>query len=266
VLRPSGVHASVARSISSLPLRFLLALISLALAACSGSGSSGFDVSSENTAIDQALSQQQCVDFEGLTICPANSGPIVPSNPPTPTPTSTNTPTTTKTVNPFATATATRPPAATPSINATATRQPTATVPTVTLTPTSAAPPMQVDTAIDGSAPVACAAINGLTRCTFTLVFSAQGFHADAEFRVAVRTVNPLGSWMVNATPLLSLGPAASTFRVPVSVAVATSTTEVQLAVLVFAEPPAAVPSTVKALGDSGANFAYVTPPLRLRQ
>lgn len=124
---------------------------------------------------------------------------------------------------------------------------------------------MQVDTAIDSSTPVACAPVNGGTRCTFTLAFSAQGFHADAEFRVAVRTVNPLGSWMIIPTPLLSLGPTASIFRVPVSVAVATSATEVQLAVLAFAEPAAAVPSTVKALGDSGANFAYVTPPLPLR-
>src|SRR5579862_3185283 len=49
-------------------------LLAALIAGCSGGrGSSGFDVTSENAAILQALATQQCVDFQGLRICSATS-------------------------------------------------------------------------------------------------------------------------------------------------------------------------------------------------
>lgn len=64
-------------------LLFTLAIAFLAagLGGCTGrGGSQGFDIT-ENAAIDQALEDNECVDFEDLTICPAGQ-----SSPDTPTP------------------------------------------------------------------------------------------------------------------------------------------------------------------------------------
>lgn len=53
-------------------LWFTCLLFILTLTACEGgSGSSGFDISSENAAIQEALTEQRCVHHESLTICPA---------------------------------------------------------------------------------------------------------------------------------------------------------------------------------------------------
>src|ERR1035437_3819610 len=49
-------------------------LLAALLAGCSdGRGSSGFDISSENATISQALETQQCLDFQGLRICSATA-------------------------------------------------------------------------------------------------------------------------------------------------------------------------------------------------
>lgn len=48
-------------------------ILALVLAACGGSGSSGFDITSENAAIERALETQECVVFEGLMVCPADA-------------------------------------------------------------------------------------------------------------------------------------------------------------------------------------------------
>ena len=64
-------------------------LLLAALVGCDGrGGSSGFDVTSENAAISQALDRQQCVDFRGLAICPVESEatPIPTATPASPTP------------------------------------------------------------------------------------------------------------------------------------------------------------------------------------
>ena len=57
------------------PMRPLwISILAFLLAACGGSGSSGFDASpsAENEAINQALVTRQCVAGEELSICPAN--------------------------------------------------------------------------------------------------------------------------------------------------------------------------------------------------
>jgi hypothetical protein len=56
--------------------RFTLAIVLLLvpLGGCDGrGGSSGFDINSENAAISRALATLQCLDFQGLRICPAGA-------------------------------------------------------------------------------------------------------------------------------------------------------------------------------------------------
>lgn len=261
--------------------RLFLLLLGFTLAGCSGSGSSGFDISSENAAIDHVLTDQRCIDFEGLVICPAATlGPVQPQTAtPSPTrtpilPTTTATPGRTNTPGsipstsstpatttvPITTATPTDhlPPTPPASPTRTATHSPTATH---TATPTfGPTPPMQVDTAIDTSAPLVCNAGS----CEFTIVFSAQGFEVGAEFFVAVRTTDPLGRWMIDPVPQLSSGPFGRNFQSPVAIGATDATPKVQIAILVFEAAPPSVPQDVAALGDTHADFAYVTSTVQL--
>jgi len=74
-------------------LCFIVMLLGVAATACDGgSGSSGFDVRSENAAIALALLEQQCVPNAGLLICPADETKGVPGNEPTPSGTPTQPP------------------------------------------------------------------------------------------------------------------------------------------------------------------------------
>ena len=54
-------------------------LVLLLIAGCGGSGSSGFDLTSENAAITQALEGNRCVASGELTICPSGASPTLPS-------------------------------------------------------------------------------------------------------------------------------------------------------------------------------------------
>ena len=222
-----------------------------------GSGSSGFDVSGENTAIQQALNEQRCVARDGLTICPA--GPT--AGQPTRTPTATLPPT------PRATATVTATPGATPAATATRVGAPTPTPssppPAATATPRSGAP--GVDTALDGATSVACTQVAANAPCTFVLPFAPFGFPADAVYAVAVR-VDSSGRWSVGPA-LTANGPAeGSSFDAPVAVpATQAPGGSVQLAVLVFLPPVPALPEEVPQLADSGASFAFVTPEVAVQ-
>lgn len=236
-------------------IRLLVTLLSLALAGCSGSGSSGFDISSENAAIDRVLTNQQCIDFEGLIICPANPSPTGPHFPPSPTPTPTRTPS----VASFPTSTPSAGHAPTPT-------QPTPTpirsvASTATATIRAApTPPMQVDTTVELDSPLAC----GSTGCAFTLAFSARGFEAGTAFFVAVRTTEPLGRWRIDPVPERSSGPFGGRFEVPIAIAATGASPTVQIAVLVFEVAPASLPADVVTLGETHADFAYVTNPIVL--
>ncbi|HUI25700.1 MAG TPA: hypothetical protein VL403_06400 [Candidatus Kryptonia bacterium] len=261
----------------------------LSLAACSGSGSSGFDaLPGESAAIEQALDEQHCVQSDKLTICPADAGPsriATPSSTPTPTatptafvpaasPTQFSAPTTTATAartfvsSPAATTTATPTPLTTPaaisSPTVTRTANPTATR-TATATPTATPTGMRIDTGLDLTAPIACAPT--ATGCAFVVPFFPAGFPPTAVFHVAVRT-EPTSSWMIGSE-VAPTGPAGtSDFEAPVSVSGGNAPDRVamvQLAVLVFDPRPSSVPSAVQELGDSGAAFAFVTPPLTVQ-
>src|SRR5215471_17532881 len=59
-------------------------LLALLVAACSGSGSSGFDVTSEDAVIQQALEGNRCVENGGLFLCPSGVSPLLPSPGPRP--------------------------------------------------------------------------------------------------------------------------------------------------------------------------------------
>ena len=200
-------------------------LLAWVLAACGGSGSSGFDFA-ENVAIDDALGQERCVDFEGLMICPADSGTPPVADSPTPTPTFTFTPTlppatptaTTAGVDSSAPTTVvplkTRTPSPGPEQTVSSTKMPGGTptptnVPppsprtstvraadrTPTRRPTDAAPtatataasilPPGVPTTLDGASEVECERLDG--GCSFTFAFVPQGLPPTAAYRIAQR-------------------------------------------------------------------------------
>jgi hypothetical protein len=71
-------------------LGLAVAVLASTVTGCTGgSGSSGFDIR-ENLVIEDALGSGDCQDFEGLRICPADTGtPAQPTAPPTPKPTPT---------------------------------------------------------------------------------------------------------------------------------------------------------------------------------
>jgi hypothetical protein len=191
-------------------------LLIFGLAACEGgSGSSGFDVRSENAAIQEALVGQHCVQHESLTICPAAETGATPS--PTP------------------------PPTATSGVQ-------------------------QVEIDIDPRAPVLCVSVQD-GGCAFVLPFAVSGFPPTETFRVAVRTVDPNGRWMISDV-LTPSGPATPTFEAPVDLGAPVSLccgTAVQAAILAFFNPPASVPATVDELVDTGADKAFVTEPFTVQ-
>jgi len=227
--------------------RFVILLLAGVVAGCAGgSGSSGFDIRGENAAIEQALGTGGCVAHEGLTICAAGQAGASPAVTPTPTTPSSAaaTPPSTPTAAPtFAVSTATA---------------------TATLTPATA---QAIDIALNTNVAVGCVPA-GPSDCTFTVPFAAQGFPAAATFRIAVRATNPEGSWMIGGV-LTPSGPASqATFDAPVALAPASPVagTSLQVAVLVFVGAGPAVPGTVEALGESGADFAFVTAPFLVQR
>jgi hypothetical protein len=265
-------------------------LLIFGLTACEGgSGSSGFDIRSENAAIEAALTEQRCVQHESLAICPAAEMGVTPS--PTPPPTAVSTPTTTFAAPPSSTPTiaitpggfptATASPASsaaappTPSRTPAAAASPTSTVvrtatvpgsatPTATATPTSGVQQVEID--IDPRAPVLCASVPG-GGCAFMLPFAASGFPPDTTFRVAVRTVNPNGRWMISGA-LTPDSPETSTFDAPVDIGAPVNVccgAGVQAAVLAFDQLPAGVPASVDELADTGAYAAFVTEPFTVQ-
>jgi hypothetical protein len=263
-------------------------LLAFGLGACEGgSGSSGFDVRSENAAIQEALVGQHCVQHESLTVCPAAETGATPS--PTSPPSAVSTPTATsaqpgpsstpssaftatgvRTTTPSPPSSAATTPTGTPAApTSTATRTATAlrsVTPTPTATATATSGVQQVEIGIDPRAPLLCVSVQGGS-CAFVLPFTASGFPTTAAFCVAVRTENPNGRWMIGDV-LTPSGLATWTFEVPVDINAPVSLccgTAVQAAVLVFFNPPTNVPATVDELVDTGADAAFVTEPFTVQ-
>jgi hypothetical protein len=235
-------------------------LLGSALAACAGgSGSSGFDAfpSSENAAIEQALDEQRCVEFEGLTICPADGTPTAePAASPT------RAPTGTPTVEAH-----TPPPSGTPLPTPTRGAAPTFTATATPTTEPSRQP--QVDTAVDRGGSIPCVPADASGGCVFVVPFAPDGFPPGAVFRVAVRTLAPPSVWMIGPDQDSNGSPSTPVFDAPVAVEVPTrepsAGIRVQIAVLAFLEAPADLPSEVTTLAESGADFAFVTTQVTLQ-
>ena len=210
-------------------LWWIVLLLSVPLAACSGggSGSSGFDAFPEDAAISRALQEQRCIARESLTICPAGEGSAAPAATPSP-----------------------GVPAGSPGPGM--------------VTPTPAL--MRIDTGLDPRLPLRCTPQLGGAGCVLTVPFVPEGF-ADASFRAAVRTLDPDGLWTFGAEPALQTGAGAPAFDATTTVNVdsrTVGTLMVQVAVLVFEHAPGPLPP-LQELVDSGARFAFVSPPLALQ-
>lgn len=236
------------------------------LAGClGGSGSSGF----ENAAIEAAIDSQECQYFEGLMICPAE--PLVD-----PRPTATATPT----LTPPAGVTSTvpipqdTPTFPTPGVTGTPTPPEQTTVSptntqraqsTPTIVPTATVPPaMQVETNLGPSSDINC---TDDSACSFTFFYVAIGFPDDAMYRTASRDSDDQPWALSEPTGVADPRPAHATFRDQIPIdppnsAPAGVEPTIQFAVLVFLNDPGELPSSVSRLGDTGADFAYVLPPV----
>jgi hypothetical protein len=232
--------------------------LALTVAACAGgSGSSGFDLT-EGAAIQRALDEKRCVDFEGFLVCPADTSSTEPQAG-TPTPTGTK-PGATENPTPSPTRAGgeTPPPTAIPIVTASPTPSPT---PTVLVE-------RGVDLVLSQVGMVECTDSEQDGLCELTIPFAPEGFPTDATFRVAVRKLDPItlkpdGAWVIGAPPVPSGSPEMPSFDASVSAVptadVTSGTVMVQLAVLVFLDPPATIPEQTELLGDTGADYAFVT-------
>ena len=241
---------------------WLVLLCLTALFACAGgSGSSGFDVV-ENAAIDQALDEQHCVDSGGLVICPADTTTgIQPTPRPTATPSATASPEPT-TAGP----TTETPPVDTPATRTAVRFTPTPTITrTVRATATATPAGMHIDVGLDRATAVDCMIVDG--SCGFSFTFTAVGFPPGTSFLVASRPLAPEGLWQISI-PVTTGGPTqAPSFDVLILVPTADpgQTIAVQVAVLAQSVPVDMAPASVDFLGESAAEFAFVTPELEVR-
>jgi hypothetical protein len=247
------------RRITAMSAAAWLAVLCLtALVGCAGgSGSSGFDAI-ENAAIDQALDEQRCVESGGLVICPADTAVSAPTPLATATPTPTASPTT------AAPATDT-PPIATPATEAARTATPTPTSTrlsqaTVTATPAG----VRIDVGLDTAGPVDCMVVDG--SCEFSFAFTAVGFPPVTSFLVAARPAAPENQWEISVpVPADQEGDRSFNALIAVPATGAEETILVQVAVLAQSGPFDSVPASVDSLGETSAEFAFVTPEIELR-
>lgn len=245
-----------------------LAAALLLLAACGGSGSSGFDVAAlENRAIERAIETSMCQPVDGLTICAAGQTPLpaaTETQRATPTPTAEPTGTVATTGTPTGTPDG---PDATPSADRTATPTTTTTperpgedTPTPTPTPTEIPSSPNVGTNLGDSNAVPCQA--GAEGCVLDFQFRPENIDPAATFWIAVRTIIPPGEWRIFPDPTRTGSTDAPAFEQPVEVDFSDPEATYQIAVLVFYLPPGDPPETVERLGETGADLAFVTQEL----
>lgn len=115
--------------------------------------------------------------------------------------------------------------------------------------------------------PLACAPNDSVYVCGFSLPFGATGFPSTATFRLAAREPVPREGWAVGS-PVLLPTTGQPTTDAPVTVDF-TAPTEPrgfvsQFAILVFLDGDGALPPRVDRLIETGADFAFVTPPTAL--
>jgi len=215
-------------------LRWVALVWAVVVVGCAGgSGSSGFDAAlkKENAAIERALDAQTCEEIDGLTICASGGQPSpVPSGTPTiPEPQLTATPRGTTTPTPIEL------------------RSPT---PSPTFTPAAPSAP-GVDTNLGPRDSIECQQSDAEAPCLFVFTFQPMNVPPEASYAVAVRTRDPDSPWTITQAPANSA-----------PITVDPGGPDYQIAVLVYLEAPGFIPAEVDLLGDSGADFAFVTPVL----
>jgi hypothetical protein len=279
-----------AASILGAAVRLVVGSFVLLAGCAGGSGSSGFDLA-ENGAIVRALDEERCVRSDGLTICPVGgvSTPTAPAPPtetvtppPTPTPPETSGPPTDTPTPPGSDMPTPSPPITNPDVTATptergvdATRAPTAADPSPTVTPTvtrTASPTPtptptagepRIDVSLGEANAVACEVDGGA--CSFSFAFAPLGFPPGASYQVAARRRNPDGEWRVFPAVEVSFDPAGAVFEAFIVLPLDPARGEpftAQVAVLVFLSPSEFQSPAVDALGQSGADLAFVTREL----
>lgn len=133
---------------------------------------------------------------------------------------------------------------------------------TATVPPDGPFPPEGIafDIPFGGTDRLTCIAVADEGPCAATVSFTSLGFPDDAAFRVALRSVQPPGEWVIGGPPAVEQGPAGP--RLSASVEFPTDSARTQLAVLVFLElhPPSG--GMIATLTASGADVAFVTPAL----
>lgn len=226
----------------------LLALVLAALmAACGGSGSSGFDaLAAENRAIDRVVRGQGCTVENGLTICASGASESPPPASATPSPTGTPAPVPSVTGTPGAM------PSTSPTAGITATR----TAPqSPTPTATRAAPgPPEVDVGLSPGDIANCEAVDVSQTCVVRVSFSPVNAPVGAMYRAVSRLREPDTVWTVHPdTPLHAV------------VVVPPEATTVQVAVLMYYGDPGPLPEELELLADSGADVAFVAAPVAVR-
>ncbi len=250
----------------------------LAIGCAGGSGSSGFNVS-ESLVLERVTRDGECEEFEGLTICPADSAPIhapSPSFTPTTSPTDGFT-----TPSPGVTATVPQPPpTSTPTATVDGTQGPTEPTGTATSTATpepsstptaTAMPSLAVLTTFFGMEDtLSCQATDSPGSCAVTFEFTPTGFSGETAFRIASRRAGAEGPWDIQAPTPIAQPANIFNYRVEIQVDRNQPTSDaggidlLQVVVLAFDSEPGPVPDRVDTLSATGADFAFVVPSLAI--
>jgi hypothetical protein len=223
------------------------------LAACGGgSGSTGL-VTSEDAVIDQVRETGTCHEFDGAPYCATDSpnatapgGQRVSVVTPAPTalPTSVPTPAPTATSGSIGSATPQAAPTPTPGGAPEPTDTAAAPSPARTATPA----PVPTATAIE---PVPTTTPS--TARTVTLV--VDGFEPGAACATAARPAGSADVWRTAALVPVDVAGAPTTFPIAADVAA-----PLDLTLLCFADPPAALPSTLATLAAADPTVVFVLP------
>ena len=122
---------------------------------------------------------------------------------------------------------------------------------------------VRVVAALDQPDGVDCKPGDSGDECLLTLQIDTEGLPTGAEVRTAVRLL-PGGAWLIGPALEVQAASDGSAMLAPVTVDLAGADTAdaVQVAVLVFGEAPASPTEEVSELAASGADYAFVLPPV----
>jgi len=127
------------------------------------------------------------------------------------------------------------------------------------------APDVRIDVQVERADVADCAGGGDAgARCAFAVVVATDGLPPGAEVRLAARLL-PDGAWQLGAPLAVPSADGSGAALLPATLEVRPTdgaVDAVQLAVLVFASPPGALPAEVDELASTGASWAFVVPAL----